>query len=137
MENEKPSSDQPNAEGSKSSDKKKDESQTWLQKNLIAVLALDVSLVNLYFYYTFNSRNNAVLKYVGLANFSIHPRSAIFMTMPDAEYDKIVGSRPEGQWSNGIHKFVYHYTVFDSTRNVYLPENIRTYELDKIRKYLD
>jgi len=121
----------------------KDEGETWVKKNLdlksvLAGLALIVSVVNLCCYYTYNSKSNAVLDYVGLANFGIHPRSSVYKTMSDADYDKVKWTNdPDDLWWDNTHKFIYYFEVYDSTKHILAIPHSRSYEMDKIKKLLD
>jgi len=69
--------------------------------------------------YIYNSKSNAILDYVGFANFSIIPRSSVYRTMSESEYEKVkwIGN-PGDLVTNNYREFIFYYEVVDSDKNV-------------------
>lgn len=104
----------------------------------IGILSLIISGASFYFSYIYNSKSNAILDYVGLANFSIKPYSSVYKTITDEQYDKFNwSSKPDDLFGNNMHEFIYYYEVTDSDKNVFAVEHSPYYEIEKVKKSVD
>ena len=118
---------------------KPDKGESWFRKNLIALFAFGMTLINFgYLLYT-NWKANKVAEYVSYANIVVKPRQSIFKEYTDEEYQKHkwYPNQKDDIHRNNMHLFTYYYRIFDSTKKFAITNHSEYDNLDTLNKMLN